>query len=86
MSSRRSQVHFQSHQNLLRKKRLSHCAGLQPRLRKKQKEICPMEFRSQARRHGHKSLFTGGNYIDVSAFVPGSAVKDPYTEKIFLMP
>ena len=45
-----------------------------------------MEFRSQARRHGHKSLFTGGNYIDVSAFVPGSAVKDPYTEKIFLMP
>jgi len=27
-----------------------------------------------------------GNYIDVSAFVPGSAVKDPYTGKIFLVP
>jgi hypothetical protein len=27
-----------------------------------------------------------GNYIDVSAFSPGSAVKDPYTGKIFLVP
>jgi hypothetical protein len=27
-----------------------------------------------------------GNYIDVSAFAPGSAVKDPYTEKIFRVP
>src|SRR5215471_9957665 len=27
-----------------------------------------------------------GNYIDVSAFAPGSAVKDPYTGKIFLVP
>jgi len=27
-----------------------------------------------------------GNYIDVSAFVPGSAVKDPYTGKIFRVP
>jgi hypothetical protein len=27
-----------------------------------------------------------GNYIDVSAFPPGSAVKDPYTGKIFRVP
>jgi len=27
-----------------------------------------------------------GNYIDVKAFVPGSAVKDPYTGKIFRVP
>ena len=27
-----------------------------------------------------------GNYIDVSGFAPGSAVKDPYTRKIFLVP
>jgi hypothetical protein len=27
-----------------------------------------------------------GNYIDVSAFAPGSAAKDPYTGKIFLVP
>ena len=40
---------------------------------------------------GHKGMVTSpyspeGNYIDVSAFVPGSAVKDPYTGKIFLVP
>ena len=39
----------------------------------------------------HKGLVTSpyspeGNYIDVSAFAPGSAVKDPYTGKIFLVP
>ena len=27
-----------------------------------------------------------GNYIDVSAFAPGAAVKDPYTGKIFRVP
>jgi hypothetical protein len=27
-----------------------------------------------------------GSYIDVRAFAPGSAVKDPYTGKIFLVP
>jgi hypothetical protein len=27
-----------------------------------------------------------GNYIDVSAFPPGSAVKDPYTGKLFRVP
>jgi hypothetical protein len=40
---------------------------------------------------GQKGMVTSpylpeGNYIDVSAFAPGSAVKDPYTEKIFLVP
>jgi hypothetical protein len=27
-----------------------------------------------------------GNYVDVRAFAPGSAVKDPYTGRIFLVP
>jgi hypothetical protein len=27
-----------------------------------------------------------GNYIDVSAFASGAAVRDPYTGKIFLVP
>ena len=40
---------------------------------------------------GHKGMVTSpyspeGNYVDVSAFPPGSAVKDPYTGKIFLVP
>jgi hypothetical protein len=40
---------------------------------------------------GHKGMVTSpyspeGNYIDVSAFTPGSAVKDPFTGKIFLVP
>jgi len=40
---------------------------------------------------GHKGMVTSpyspeGNYIDVSAFPPGSAVKDPYTGKVFLVP
>ena len=26
------------------------------------------------------------NYIDISGFAPGSAVRDPYTRKIFLVP
>ena len=40
---------------------------------------------------GHRGMVTSpyspeGNYIDVSAFAPGSAVRDPYTGKIFLVP
>ena len=40
---------------------------------------------------GQKGMVTSpylpeGNYIDVSAFAPGSAVKDPYTGKIFRVP
>ena len=40
---------------------------------------------------GHKGMVTSpyspeGNYIDVSAFPAGSAVRDPYTGKIFLVP
>jgi hypothetical protein len=40
---------------------------------------------------GQKGIVTSpylpeGGYIDVSAFAPGSAVKDPYTGKIFLVP
>jgi len=40
---------------------------------------------------GHKGMVTSpyspeGNYIDVSVFPPGSAVRDPYTGKVFLVP
>lgn len=40
---------------------------------------------------GHKGMVTSpyspeGNYIDVSAFPTGSAVRDPYTGKVFLVP
>jgi len=40
---------------------------------------------------GHKGMVTSpyspeGNYVDVSAFAAGSAVRDPYTGKIFLVP
>jgi len=40
---------------------------------------------------GHKGMVTSpyspeGNYIDVSAFARGSAVRDPFTGKIFLVP
>jgi hypothetical protein len=40
---------------------------------------------------GQKGIVTSpflpeGGYIDVSSFAPGSAVKDPYTGKIFLVP
>ena len=41
--------------------------------------------------HGRRGMVTSpyvpeGNYVDVSGFAPGSAVKDPYTGKIFLVP
>jgi hypothetical protein len=40
---------------------------------------------------GRKGMVTSpylpeGNYIDVSGFAPGTAVKDPYTGKIFRVP
>ena len=40
---------------------------------------------------GHKGMVISpylpeGSYIDVSGFAPGSAVKDPHTGKIFLVP
>jgi len=40
---------------------------------------------------GRKGIVTSpyapeGNYVDVSAFPAGSAVKDPYTGKIFRVP
>jgi len=40
---------------------------------------------------GRKGMVTSpylpqGDYVDVSAFAPGTAVKDPYTGKLFLVP
>jgi hypothetical protein len=40
---------------------------------------------------GRKGMVTSpyspeGNYVDVSAFTPGSPVRDPFTGKIFLVP
>jgi hypothetical protein len=40
---------------------------------------------------GHKGMVISpyspeGNYVDVTAFTAGSAVKDPYTGKVFLVP
>ena len=40
---------------------------------------------------GHKGMVTSpylpeGNYVDVSGFTPGTAVRDPYTRKLFLVP
>jgi hypothetical protein len=58
--------------------------------------VAPAEKAKQDMRYGipvpgQKGMVTNpyspdGNYIDVSGFAPGSAVKDPYTGKIFLVP
>jgi hypothetical protein len=33
-----------------------------------------------------ESPFSPGKYVDVEGFAPGTEVKDPYTQKIFLVP
>ena len=46
-----------------------------------------MEFPPQGRKGMVISPYTPeGNYVDVSAFPAGSAVRDPYTGKIFRVP
>jgi hypothetical protein len=89
MPPRRVRVHPKSHRNLLKKRSLLPlCSGLQPRLTKKRKRRYAL-WNSGPR--PEKGMVTSpylpeGNYIDVSAFAPGSAVKDPYTGKIFRVP
>jgi hypothetical protein len=36
--------------------------------------------------HLVESPFSPGKYVDVEGFAPGTEVKDPYTQKIFLVP
>src|SRR5438105_14543725 len=36
--------------------------------------------------HLVESPYSPGKYIDVEGFPPGTEVKDPYTDKIFLLP
>jgi hypothetical protein len=50
------------------------------------KRLLPEGTRVPGRAHLVESPFSPGKYVDVEGFPPGTEVKDPYTDKIFLVP
>jgi len=50
------------------------------------KRLLPEGHRVPGKAHLVESPFSPGKYIDVEGFPSGTEVKDPYTDKIFLVP
>jgi hypothetical protein len=50
------------------------------------KRFLPEGTRVPGEVHLVESPFSPGKYISVEGFPPGTEVKDPYTDKIFLVP
>src|SRR3954468_3922316 len=46
----------------------------------------PYGIRVPNKPHLVESPYSPGKYVDVEGFAPGTEVKDPYTQKIFLVP
>ena len=73
---------------LLHRRRWSHL-HLRPRLRRQTKVAkgdYPYGIPVPGKPHLVESPYSPGKYIDVEGFPPGTEVKDPYTDKIFLVP
>ena len=50
------------------------------------KEDYPYGIPVPGKPHLVESPYSPGKYVDVEGFPPGTEVKDPYTDKIFLVP